>query len=129
MGNCSTCSAITPGFVAVDAITGQRIPDDTAPMDYDGIVGAMPCPQCNAARRAVAVGAPHLLDRKTDRDGYPEDWHGTKDTPSWRPHLRGGTSVDPGKLKPISTIKALLISAGRQVAKQGELIADYHKKR
>jgi hypothetical protein len=128
MGNCGTCSAITPGFVACDAVTGERIPDSTAPMDYAGMVGSTPCPECNQGRRAVLIAAPHLMGRETDRDGYPLVWTGSKDRPSWRPHLRGGKPVDQGRLKPIAVIKALLTQAGRKIAKQYELLPERGRK-
>lgn len=128
MGNCTTCSASTPGIVPVDAYTGRRLPPDTAPLDYDGIVGSAPCPQCNAARLAVLNSAKSLLAQPADRDGYPKDWNGSREALSWRPHLRGGRPADPGLLKPIGVIKALLETAGRQVAKQGRLLPERSRK-
>jgi len=126
MGNCPTCSPITPGIVPVDAYTGARLPADTAPLDYDGIVGSMPCPQCNAARLLVRQTAPALLSRPADPDGFPKDWNGDREHPSWRPHLRGGGLPDPKTLRPVRLrlVDALTNQAGRQVAKQGALLPE-----
>ena len=129
MGNCTTCDPVTPGFVPIDCYTRERLPIMVAPLDYDGIVAFDPCPQCNQARRTVALSKPYLLGRDADRDGYPKDWVGDRDHPSWKPDLRGGVATRPDKLKSVATIKALLEQAGRKVAKQGELLSDEQKAR
>src|SRR5215212_7549878 len=118
MDNCATCFYGTPGFVAVDV----------ASLFYEGTIAYEPCPTCNGGRRTV-----YLTDRKlltcwhpTDRDGFPKDFEGSKERPSWRPRLRGGAPPPDSKLIYVSEIKrrSLTKQAGYRVAKQGALLPE-----